>query len=330
MNNTNKKKLNALQVGNHFVRSNVKHLTGKSDNSAKDNETSLLSKNFSMVRKFQGLENKTKISHISEKTDFNIRDDFDVNRTNSIIDKIIIANGLKKNEVTNKSSKIVLENSKNEIDLLSQFEKLSNSMNKLTLTSPKEANEKFELVEKHIIDDLKGKNEKLSKQIQERTDHITETKAKYVKVTGEFSFVKQVNESQTKEKTDNSNKRKILLNRIKEAEKLSGSLKVVLAEETVQKDNLYRAVINYTKRYDEKMANELAELYQSFNNQYFLATYRPPEEDEIEKLMGRISLYENEITRKTKEIKELNKFVIIPDKKQSTTAGTRRNSNTKK
>ena len=145
-------------------------------------------------------------------------------------------------------------------------------------------------------------------------DQIKEFKIKNHQALGEFHFLKQVNESQDKKKNENTQKISILESNIKEAEIMNKKFKQILTHAKLEKDSTYRALMIITKQNDISIFEEIDKLYQSYNNQYFLAKFKPVDEDEIENYLCKISLLEKEIKIKNSEILSLTKLVVHDNK----------------
>lgn len=299
---TNNQKLTSISKGSKLDQT----ILGKS----KGDESSLAGK-LSILRKQQGttsiLDNRTGLN--SDKSEMNLKEDFLLTRTNVMTDKLIKA------YVSNRETDLIddhigLDKSKNDLRLFKQVNSLSLGMNDLTLTSPREDNNLYELVEKHYIQNLRKENAELSEQIRTLANQMKETKNTFHKVSGEAYFLKQVNQSQNQIKSENIQRIKILQTEIEKAKKLNRKLKDVLTQEGIDKDNLYRALINYTGQFDKEMAEELALIYQGFNNQYFLAKYKPVDEKEVEELMNKISATKKQIAIKDKELSWFSRFLV--------------------
>jgi hypothetical protein len=265
------------------------------------------------------MENKTKISNISEKTDFNLKDEFEEIRMNKFVDKIIKANG----EKIEKSYKFGLENISigEENTEKNFFTKLTQINNNLTdtgkkITSHKEENEMYELVQKNVLDDLRKENDKLSSEVKKIMDDMKDVTTMLTKTMGENNFLKEVSDNQEKLKSENDKKVVHLNDEIIHSKVLNSDLKTILTREKLEKDNLFRALINYTRNFDPNLANEFQSLFQAFNNQYFLAKYKPTSESDIEQFLGRINILEKEILYKTKEINGIKKLLFGEKEKE--------------
>lgn len=327
----NKQNLKLLNVGKDIVNSvinpslNTSKVQIKKINKADQNNSVTSNDNLSLFKnsvtnrdkKVTSLENKTKISNISEKTDFNLKDDFEISRTNKILDKIITSVGnYRSSKTLDLDSKIGLDHIKNELILLKKLETIDKNLSTLTLTSPREENEKYELVEKNSLDTMRKENDDISKQIKNLMEQLKELKINFHKVSGETNFLKAVNESQDKLKSETTKKVLKLNNEIEEANKNNQKLKNILTAEKIEKDSMYRALIGYTKQFDYKLAGELENIYKIYNNQYFLATHKPLGEEGIEELLAKISQLEMQIISVNSEISSVNKLLLTDQNKR--------------
>jgi hypothetical protein len=256
-------------------------------------------------------DNKT--THISEKIDFNL----DENKTPKFMDKIIryVAQDPQRN-TTSKSVSIGIDDIKNEENLFNKISKLEKNFVGLTLTSPREQNQNFELIEKNYLESLRQDNSNMQNQISSLESQISEFKQSLHKVEGEKNFLKQVKESQNKQSNDNTKKLKKLNEDIIEARKWTEKYRETYTKEKLEKDNLYRALINYTKQFDKNLSDELQEIYKIYNNQYFLAKLKPTDDGIVEDYLAKIQILEKEITKKNFELNNINK-ILPTDKRKS-------------
>jgi hypothetical protein len=254
-------------------------------------------------------DNKT--THISEKIDFNL----DENKTPKFMDKIIryVAQDPQRN-TTSKSVSIGIDDIKNEENLFNKISKLEKNFVGLTLTSPREQNQNYELIEKNYLESLRQDNTNMQQQISSLESQISEFKQSLHKVEGEKNFLKQVKESQNKQSNDNTKKLKKLNEDIIEARKWTEKYRETYTKEKLEKDNLYRALINYTKQFDKNLSDELQEIYKIYNNQYFLAKLKPTDDGIVEDYLAKIQILEKEITKKNFELNNINK--ILPTDKR--------------
>ena len=91
-------------------------------------------------------------------------------------------------------------------------------------------------------------------------------------------------------------------------------LREELIAKQIQKDSLFRAVYTYIKKYNDEMANEFKNIYQCYNNQYYMINRKGIDEKYIEELFSQIHVLERKIHSKNKEIKELERYLVVPDK----------------
>lgn len=259
------------------------------------------------------------IESISEKTEFNIKkDDFEINRTNNLLDKIITAVGDNPKKIKKGLENIIgFDDGKSEIDLIRKINSINDNFVHLNLTSAEE-NCHQELVEKKFLDNLKKENENLSAQIITLSKQNKDLKVILRKTKGEAIFLNNDTESQEKFKSEENKKIKQLNEEILQNQILEKILKEQLTNSKLDKDNLYRALIGYTKQYDVNLANEFDVILRSYNNQNFMATHKPTDEKFIEDLLGNITLIEKEIRQKDSDIVRLNNLLL--PKNRSTSA----------
>ncbi len=277
--------------------------------SAKDN--SALFKNTTHF-KLQVMESI--IESISEKSEINLKKEYiEINRTNNLLDKIITEVGNNPKMLKKGVENVIGLDSKNDIKLFNSMKNIEKNLLSTQLSSALEDATDQELVEVNFFKQLKKENEEFSIQHSALQEENKQLKVTLRKSAGEALFTKDMSENQDKEKSDKIKKIKKLDEDIIENEKLLKDLKESLTGEKLEKDSLYRALMSFTKTYDVNLAMELDEIYKQLNNQYFFATYRPPDEKLVEDLFGKISHMERKIKKKDFELGQLNK--VLPDKK---------------
>jgi hypothetical protein len=69
-------------------------------------------------------------------------------------------------------------------------------------------------------------------------------------------------------------------------------------------------------KYNCEMANEFKNIYQCYNNQYYMINHKGLDEKYIEDLFSQIHVLEGKVSARNKEIKELEKQILVPDKKK--------------
>ena len=209
-----------------------------------------------------------------------------------------------------------IENSKKDFDYLTSIACTSKSLNDFVFTSPKEEGEHLQLVEKSIVDKLRDENMHYSNALNKLKQKITELKLKLFKATGENNFVKQASDYQNTLKTDNARQLHNMEKMLNECKDMNKVLRDELTSKRVQKDALFRAVYGLIMKYNCEMANEFKHIYQCYNNQYYMINHKGLDEKYIEDLFSQIHVLEGKVSARNKEIKELEKQILVPDKKK--------------
>ena len=207
-----------------------------------------------------------------------------------------------------------IENNKKDLEFLEDMQNTDKELTDFNFTSPKEEGEKFQLVEKSIVDKYKEENAHYEESIKKLEKKISEIKNNLFKATGENNFVKQASDYQNTLKSDNARQLKNMEAMLHDCVEENKRLREELTAKKIQKDSLFRAVFTYIKRYNEEMANEFKNIYQSYNNQYFMINRKGVDEKYIEDLFSQINVLERKIHSKNNEIKELERYLLVPDK----------------
>lgn len=207
-----------------------------------------------------------------------------------------------------------IENNKKDLEFLEDMQNTDKELTDFNFTSPKEEGEKFQLVEKSIVDKYKEENTHYEESIKKLEKKISEIKNNLFKATGENNFVKQASDYQNTLKSDNARQLKNMEAMLHDCVEENKRLREELTAKKIQKDSLFRAVFTYIKRFNEEMANEFKNIYQSYNNQYFMINRKGVDEKYIEDLFSQINVLERKIHSKNNEIKELERYLLVPDK----------------
>ena len=207
-----------------------------------------------------------------------------------------------------------IENNKKDLEFLEDMQNTDKELTDFNFTSPKEEGEKFQLVEKSIVDKYKEENAHYEESIKKLEKKISEIKNNLFKATGENNFVKQASDYQNTLKSDNARQLKNMEAMLHDCVEENKRLREELTAKKIQKDSLFRAVFTYIKRFNEEMANEFKNIYQSYNNQYFMINRTGVDEKYIEDLFSQINVLERKIHSKNNEIKELERYLLVPDK----------------
>ena len=207
-----------------------------------------------------------------------------------------------------------IENNKKDLEFLEDMQNTDKELTDFNFTSPKEEGEKFQLVEKSIVDKYKEENAHYEESIKKLEKKISEIKNNLFKATGENNFVKQASDYQNTLKSDNARQLKNMEAMLHDCVEENKRLREELTAKKIQKDSLFRAVFTYIKRFNEEMANEFKNIYQSYNNQYFMINRKGVDEKYIEDLFSQINVLERKIHSKNNEIKELERYLLVADK----------------
>jgi hypothetical protein len=265
---------------------------------------------------------RTKISQISEKTNFNLNE-FEDNRTNNLIDKII---DVRKKANHHLGDKFGIENNQAEQNILKKIDKIYKKLSEFTIASSHEENLNFELVEKTFIDSLRKENDNFIIQNKNLNDKIAETKYNCRVVESEIEMLKQINEADIICKQDKITRLKLLESSVLETEEFNKKLQKVYKKEKMEKENKYLAIINLLQLKDKKLMEEFDEMYKSYNNQFFLATLKPKDEDLVEELLALIESKEKEIFSLQNNLINLDKL-LVNEKKSHISMNSIYNSN---
>ena len=254
---------------------------------------------------------KSRTSFLSVMTDNNGEIETEEEKNNKLLQTIITDYNIGKKLPL---KDYCIENSDIDINFLSSIINTNKRLNDYILVSPKEEGEKMQLVEKPIIDKYREENSHYEHSIQKFNKAIKELKINYFKTVGEKNFVKQAFDFQNKLNSDNTRQLKNVNNMIIESKYLNKQLREKLTEKIIEKDSLLNAVYNYITKYDVEMGNEIKNLIEKYNSQYCKVFEKSEEQKYIESLFNKIKVLEKKIASKDNEIKELQRFLIVPIK----------------
>lgn len=231
---------------------------------------------------------KSEIKKENDDLAADIEEERRLNEKNEKIDKYIM-----KCSESSKRSKFV---SILETEFYQKLKLCSNSINNLSLSDKsKEETDKFELVEKSYMDQLKVETEEMLLNVKNIEEMHEKIKTQHFKDTAELDFKKYIYEKESKaEKNDVINKQQAEEEHIKLLEqKKILSHKLTCAK--VERDDVYNTMMYFLRGYNNKLANEFISLYNSYNNESFLSSYINPDQEKIEDLLQQIKECENEI-----------------------------------
>ena len=256
-------------------------------------------------------DSKTKISMISSLTDTKVEI-----KTSEINEKVLeklVTNYSKENNIKNLDG-FCMENNQKDFGFLTGISSTNKQLEEFAFSSPREEGEQCQLIEKNIIDKCREEKDKYIKTVNKLNKEVEEISFKLSKVKGENNFVLQAIAFQDNVKLDNAKQLEHMETLLKECTLQNQMYKNELSTQKILKDNLMNALIFYISKYDSVLCEELKYLVNIYNNQYFKASSKCADEKYIESLFAQIKDYERKIIAKNKEIKDLEKRVVIQDK----------------
>ena len=256
---------------------------------------------------------KSRMSFLSSMTDTGKEEETEQNKNERLLQTIITDYNIGKHLSLDA---YCIENSNNDLNFLTSITSTNKRLDDFVFTSPKEEGEKCQLVEKTIVDTYKEENAHYKHSIEKLQRAISELKNSLFKTTGENNFVKQASDYQNRLKSDNAKQLIHINNMLIECKYLNKNLKEELTKKIIEKDSLFNALYNYTSKFNVDMADELKNLIQIYNNQYVKVVDKGDDEQYIENLFQQIKVLERKLASKNKEIKELERFLFVPDKEK--------------
>lgn len=259
----------------------------KSQNESKAIGTSFLSKTIqSEKRQMEEINN-----HNQE-----LEEEQRMNQINQKLDNYIIKSS------ENKKLRSTIENNSNEKEFYITIKNCLESISKKDLSGKtKEETEKYELVEKEYIMNIRQENNELKEVVDELNMKISSIKERIFRDTGELMFRKYENEKQEKRKNfDKSDSERISKENL-DLKKLNSQLKVTLSTVNLENDEIYNMIVFYMKNgknSNERLLNEFKRIYNSYNNESFLAST-----NSIDEINMRISELKKEILVVEEKIK---------------------------
>ena len=267
-----------------------------------------------MNQKHNDTTNKTKLSMMSSFTDTKLEGKSS-EEPEKILEKLIV-NYSKSND-KNDINDYCIENSQKDLGFLNEMSSINKQFEDFMFSSPREEGEKCQLVEKSIIDKCRQEKEKYLKTVKKLTNAVEDLKLKLSKAKGENNFVKQAAEYQNRLKSDNAKQIDHMQTMLEECNLQNKLYREELSNSKIQKDSLMNALTTYISKYDVVMAEELKNLVSVYNNQYYKVTNMGTDERYIDDLFSKIKVFERKIISKSKEIKELEQYLVLPGDKNN-------------
>ena len=265
-----------------------------------------------MNQKHNDTTNKTKLSMMSSFTDTKLEGKSS-EEPEKILEKLIV-NYSKSND-KNDINDYCIENSQKDLGFLNEMFSINKQFEDFMFSSPREEGEKCQLVEKTLVDKCRQEKEKYMKAVKKYTKEVEDISQRLSKTKGENNFVKQAAEYQNRLKSDNAKQISHMQTMLEECYLQNKLYKQELTKSKIEKDLLMNALTTYISKYDITMAEELKNLVNIYNNQYYKVINMGTDERYIDDLFSQIKVYERKIVSKNKEIKELEQYLVLPGDK---------------
>ena len=262
--------------------------------------------------KHNDTNSKTKLSMMSSLTDTKLEGKSS-EEPDKVFEKLIV-NYSKINDKNNIND-YCIENSQKDFGFLNEMLSINKQFDDFIFSSPREEGEQCQLVEKSIVDKCRQEKEKYIKAVNKLTNEVEDLKSKLSKAKGENNFVKQAAEYQNRLKSDNAKQIEHMQTMLEECKLQNKLYREELTKSKIQKDSLMNALTTYISKYDIAMAEELKNLVNIYNNQYYKVINMGTDERYIDDLFSKIKVYERKIVSKNKEIKELEQYLVLPGDK---------------
>jgi len=276
--------------------------------------TNKTNKTFKSGLNTKGNDSKSRLSIMSSFTDTKID-----NKSNEDPQKILqslILNYSKTND-KNDINDYCIENSQKDMGFITQMFQMNKQFDDFVFSSPREEGEQNQLVEKNLVDKSRQEKERLLKNINKLTREVKNIDEKLSKAKGENNFVKQAAEYQNRLKSDNAKQIMHMQNMFEECKLQNKLYKEELTLKKIQKDSLMNALTNFIYKYDQDMANELKNLVSIYDNQYYKVSSNGVDEKYIDDLFAQIKVLERKLISKNKEIKYLERQLVLPGDKNN-------------
>lgn len=208
-----------------------------------------------------------------------------------------------------------IENSLKDLGFLNQITTINKQLDDFVFTSPKEKGEKCRLVEKSVSDKCKEENIQFTESVKKLEEEVKKLKSTLFKDTGENNFVIQAADYQNRLKSDNAKQLRHMETMVEECKLMNKMLREELSQKIIMKDSLMNALTTYIGKYDQNMAEELKNLVAMYDNQYYKVINMGSDEKYVDDLFSKIKVIERKIASKNKEIKELERYLVLPGDK---------------
>lgn len=164
--------------------------------------------------------------------------------------------------------KEMIENSNVEQKVMSLIDETVEMFNEKNVNIQKEEAERYELIEKEIYEKLKIDNEEFKNDIGRITGEQNELIKNYQSTFGQLSYLTQSYNHQEKMKSEHLNSIYKLKDELKVIQIQNHKVNEMIKKEKIEKDNIFKALFSFTKKYNAKLPKDLKEIFGKFSNDY--------------------------------------------------------------
>ena len=169
--------------------------------------------------------------------------------------------------------------------------------------------EKYELINKDEFEQLKTNNEKLKKQKNELKEEFVKLKEEYEKVSNELNNHNYKYYNTEKAKTDSITKLYSMETELKKMIVSNSKLQNEIQKENEGKNNIFRALNEFKRKYEKEMCPELREIFSKIKDDKFNPVKGIPKSDKIGYLEEKLESLKKDVENKEKTIQQLKKKI---------------------
>lgn len=239
----------------------------------------------------QGAIRKTLINNKSQVTTENFNESFD----KMMGDKVML--------------KDMIENANIDTKVLNLIDETLELFNMEENGNAKQERERYELIEKENLESIKKANEQLKTEKVKLTETFNELVGKFNRTTGELNYLSQSYHHLEKLKDNNINQIYTLEENVKEVAISNQKLRDMMRKEKTEKDNILRALVTFSRKYDTALPDGLKEICDSFNDEFYTKTADFSQMDKVEVLKVKLEKCEKELLMKKEERQKLKMMV---------------------
>lgn len=248
------------------------------------------------------------------------------NKSNNLADKKLFK-GISKNvfripdksSISNESSekltnpqitfKEMIENASIDQKLFSLLEDTHELINEKSVEKRKSEQERYELIDKDLLETLKKTNEDLKIETKKLSDNYNEIMKKLKNLNIELAILNNTMNRNDKNKSNYINKTFQLEENYKDLLLENHRLNEMVHKEIVEKENIFRALVSVTNKNRNKLPLELKEVYDKINHDYYKNPYQVDNTNKLEVLRNKIISMEKELNEKKMEAENKKEIV---------------------